>query len=60
MSRANLSRNGPRFGLSRDDSSIVTFSEVRMVGLAREFDGEGDGSRFVRGDGVRTLLVDPF
>lgn len=57
VSRANLSRNGPRSGLSKDDSSMVTFSEVLF---AREFEGDGDGNRFLSGDGDRRLLVDPF
>lgn len=60
MSRANLSKKGPRSGLSRDDSSMLTFSVVFVVDLTRELDGEGDGARFMTGDGVRWLSVVPF
>lgn len=57
VSRASLRRNGPRSGLSNDDSSITVcfsgdffFPELRSGdGLAREVDGEGDGGR--RGTG---------
>lgn len=64
MSLANLSRNGPRSGLSSADSSILGgFSGVRFLlgdgfgdGFALEVDGEGDGGLFGTGDldfGVR-------
>lgn len=58
MSLANLSKKGPRSGLSSDDSLIRAFSggdfflaEPRSgEGLAREVEGEGDGGRRVAGE----------
>lgn len=54
MSRASLSRNGPRSGLSRAVSSMLMagsgcffLPELRSgEGLAREVEGEGDGVLF--------------
>ena len=45
MSRASLRRNGPRSGLSREDSSMWVLSGVLFVGLERETEGDGDGVR---------------
>lgn len=58
VSRANLSRKGPRSGLSREDSLSRFFSggdfflaEPRSgEGLAREVEGEGEGGRRVAGE----------
>lgn len=69
MSRASLRRNGPRSGLSREDSSrlIVDFCgsgfflpELRSgEGLTREEEGEGEGgARFGAGEEGRIWVVD--
>lgn len=59
VSRASFKRNGPRSGLSSEDSSRrrgdfsgdFFLPELRSgEGLAREVDGEGEGGRRVRGD----------
>ena len=72
MSRASFNRNGPRSGLSRNDSSISTFSggdfffpEPRSGdGFAREVDGDGGrrgAGEFVFGLNCSDLLEpDPF
>lgn len=63
MSRASFNRNGPRSGLSSEDSSMRGFSgdfflpEPRSGdGLAREVDGEGEGGRLGAGEAVLGML----
>lgn len=57
MSRATLRRNGPRSGLSSEDSERKVLVGVSGVFFLEREDGEGEGGFFGSGDGDGVLVV---